>query len=277
MRKRTPSSEEIDDYAAAVSDRQFITSLHRGLEVLRAFRPDDHAGLSNGDLAERTELPNSTVSRLTYTLLKTGYLLYDSATGRYRMGVPVLSLGYACLSGIPVRDAAQGYMQKLADDCGEGVLVALGGRDENTMTYLATARTQSVIALQLGVGSRISLARSAMGRAWLAACPEDQRSEVMETLQANATPEAWPRIKAGILRSVEEVNDRGFCGNYGEWQPTVNSIAAPFRSSNPNEPLLAFNLGGPASYLPKDRLETEIGPRLVELTQTLKLGGSVSQ
>ncbi len=277
MRKRTPSAEDSDDAGAAGGDRQFITSLHRGLEVLSAFRPDDRAGLSNGDLAERTGLPNSTVSRLTYTLLKTGYLLYDSATGRYRMGVPVLSLGYACLSGMPVRDAAQGYMQELADECGEGVLVALGGRDANTMTYLATARTKSVIALQLGVGSRISLARSAMGRAWLAACSDEERTEAMESLEANADAEDWPRIKAGIERSIQEVHERGFCGNYGDWQPTVNSIAAPFRSSDPTEPLLAFNLGGPASYLPKDRLEAEIGPKLVKLIKTLSLGGSVRQ
>lgn len=276
MRKRTPSAEDAEDTGAASSDRQFITSLHRGLEVLSAFRPDDRAGLSNGDLAERTGLPNSTVSRLTYTLLKTGYLLYDSATGRYRMGVPVLSLGYACLSGMPVRDAAQGYMQELADDCGEGVLIALGGRDTNTMTYLATARTKSVIALQLAVGSRISLARSAMGRAWLAGCAQDERAEIMEGLEAKANADDWPRIKAGIERSVQEVAERGFCGNYGEWQPTVHSIAAPFRSSDPAEPLLAFNLGGPASYLPKDRLETEIGPKLVALVETLSLGGSVN-
>lgn len=274
MRKRAPSAEDGDDVNAG-GDRQFITSLHRGLEVLRAFRPDDRAGLSNGDLAERTGLPNSTVSRLTYTLLKIGYLLYDDATGRYRMGVPVLSLGYACLSGMPIRDAAQGYMQELADECGAGVLVALGSRDENTITYLATARTKSVVALQLGVGSRISLARSAIGRAWLAACPADERKDILASLEAKAEPEDWPKIRAGIDRSAKEVAERGFCGNYGEWQPTVNSVAVPFRAQDPSEPLLAFNIGGPASYLPKERLENEIGPKLVHLVQTLSVGGTV--
>lgn len=270
MRKRTPSADERDDSVDV--DRQFITSLYRGLEVLRAFRPDDVAGLSNGDLAERTGLPNSTVSRLTYTLLRTGYLLYDTTTGRYRMGVPVLSLGYACLSGLPITDAAQGYMQELADACGEGVLVALGGRDERTMTYLATARTKSVIALQLGVGSRISLARSAMGRAYLAACPEAERKDLLVAMEANYDAADWPRIRAGIDRAAEEIADRGFYGNYGEWQSTVHSVAVPFKSKDPSQPLLAFNVGGPLSYLPKERMEQEIGPKLVELAQTLALG-----
>ncbi len=281
MRKRTSPVDDGDDTSApSGGDRQFITSLYRGLEVLRAFRPDDRAGLSNGDLADRTGLPNSTVSRLTYTLLKTGYLLYDDATGRYRMGVPVLSLGYACLSGMSVRDAAQGYMQELADEVGEGVLLALGGRDAHTMTYLATARTKSVIALQLGVGSRISLARSAMGRAYIAACSQDERAEILEMLEMleqKTAPEDWPTIKAGIDRSAQEIAERGFCRNISEWQPSVNSVAVPFRSSDPSEPLLVFNLGGPASYLAQDRMEREIGPKLVQLAETLSLGISAKR
>jgi DNA-binding IclR family transcriptional regulator len=54
-------------------DRQFVNGLARGLEVLRAFRPDD-GPLGNHALAERTGLPRSTVSRLTYTLTSLGYL-----------------------------------------------------------------------------------------------------------------------------------------------------------------------------------------------------------
>ena len=107
MRKRvtdtaSQGSEKSD------GDRQFVTSLHRGLEILRAFRPADKAGLGNSELAERTGLPNSTVSRLTFTLLKSGYLVYDEGTGRYRMGVPVLSLGYAFEQLTQARRAPEG-------------------------------------------------------------------------------------------------------------------------------------------------------------------------
>jgi DNA-binding IclR family transcriptional regulator len=269
MRKRSPNTDESDSNGG---DRQFITSLYRGLEVLRAFRPEDRAGLSNSDLAERTGLPNSTVSRLTYTLLKTGYLSYDTHTGRYRMGVPVLSLGYACLSGLPVREAAQGYMQELADYCGEGVMIALGGRDERTMTYLATARSKGLLALQLGVGSRISLARSAMGRAYLAACDDEERDMLLSDLAAHADPARWSDIRAGIDEARAQIENRGFYCNFGGWHSDVNSAAVPFRPQNPGEPLLVFNLGGPASSLKKARVETELGPKLLDLVRSFSLG-----
>src|ERR1041384_854808 len=58
---------------AVETDRKFVTALARGLEVLRAFTPAEGL-LGNGEIAERTRLPKPTVSRLTYTITKLGYL-----------------------------------------------------------------------------------------------------------------------------------------------------------------------------------------------------------
>jgi DNA-binding IclR family transcriptional regulator len=48
-------------------------SLERGVEILRAFRQGSEL-LGNGELAERTQLPKSTGSRLTQTLVGLGML-----------------------------------------------------------------------------------------------------------------------------------------------------------------------------------------------------------
>ena len=45
-------------------DRNFVTALARGLDVLRCFRPGE-VSLTNLDLSERTGLPKPTISRLT--------------------------------------------------------------------------------------------------------------------------------------------------------------------------------------------------------------------
>ena len=269
MRKRkvsldTTTAEDLGQ------DRQFIMSLHRGLEVLRAFRADDRVGLSNGDLSQRTGLPNSTVSRLTFTLLKSGYLLYDNDTGRYSMGVPVLSLGYACLSGVPIRETARKYMQDLANSCGEGVQVALGSRVDYTMIYLATARSRSILSLQLEVGSQISLARTSMGRAYLTACPKDEREELLDSIEQHAGPKNWPNLQDGIQRAADQIDAQGFYVNNGEWQPGVSSVAVPFKSPHSATPTMAFSIGGATAYLPDDKLKNDFGPRLVELVKTLR-------
>src|SRR5687767_15616748 len=57
-------------------DRQFATTLARGLEVLRCFTPLEPM-LGNKEISVRTGLPKPTVSRLTYTLTKLGYLRHN--------------------------------------------------------------------------------------------------------------------------------------------------------------------------------------------------------
>ena len=279
MKKRTNYTagdvESFDADDPFPGDRQFVVALYRGLEILRCFRPTDGA-LGNQELAQRSGLPKATVSRLTYTLSKLGYLVYIEESGKYRMGVPVLGLGYACLGGMKIRETAQPYLQQLADIAGDGVLTALGGRDDLSMIYISCGRSAGMISLQLNVGSRISLARSGMGRAYLAAVGEEERSMLMQKLREKAGEDKWPALEDGILRSIEEVNTRGFCINLGEWNAQVNSVAVPFKSPQGDLPTLAFNCGGPAYILPPERLEKELGPRLVELANKVAAFGSVS-
>lgn len=256
----------------ASGDRQFVTALQRGLDILRAFRPADTA-LGNQELAERSGLPNSTVSRLTYTLSKLGYLVYLEETGKYRMGVPVLGLGYACLSGLKVREVAQPYLDALAEHAGNGILVAMGGRDEFSMIYVACARSPGVVSLQLNVGSRISLARSSMGRAYLAAAPARERETLLRGIEARTDKARWPQLHEEILRAIEEIETRGFCLNSGEWHADVNSVGVPLVPVHGGGPVLALNCGGPAYLLPRERLENDLGPRMAEMVKKIRYSG----
>src|SRR5690606_32890354 len=77
-------------------DRHFVTALSRGLDVLACFRSGSRM-LGNQEISERCKLPKSTVSRLTYTLTKLGYLHYVKESGKYRLGTATLALGSAVL------------------------------------------------------------------------------------------------------------------------------------------------------------------------------------
>ena len=57
------------------TDRSFVVALSRGLDVLRAFQPNDGL-LGNQEIAARTKLPKPTVD------LSMGKLGKDPATGR---------------------------------------------------------------------------------------------------------------------------------------------------------------------------------------------------
>ena len=92
-------------------DRHFVTALARGLQLLRCFRSGEER-LGNQQLAERCGLPKSTVTRLTYTLTRLGYLYHDTQTGhsghagRYRLGLAALGIGGSTLARLEVREKA---------------------------------------------------------------------------------------------------------------------------------------------------------------------------
>ena len=253
-----------------VRDRQFVVALARGLDVLRAFQPGDGA-LGNQEIATRTDLPKPTVSRLTHTLCHLGYLTYSQTTGRYALGTPVLSLGFACLAGMDVRQVARPLMQELAEY--SGVSVGLGGRDRLSMVYLESCRPDTAITLRLDVGSRIPIATTSMGRAFLAALPDAERGNLMEHIRMGEK-DCSPQILDGIEKAIGDVSTRGFSVSMGEWNSDVHAVGAPLVLRDGSQ-ILAFNCGGPAYLLDRRRLEEDLGPRLVEMVH--KVGASIAR
>ena len=113
-------------------DRQFVTALARGLELLRCFTPREST-LSNLDLARKSGLPRPTVSRLTHTLARLGYLRL-LPRGKYQLDVGVMAFGYSMISNLPIRAIAQPLMVNLANEV--GATVAMSARDRLDMVYL---------------------------------------------------------------------------------------------------------------------------------------------
>jgi len=269
----TPGVPMSDDKPAkrpvnAKADRHFVTALARGLDVLSAFRSRDRM-LGNQELARRCGLPKSTISRLTYTLTKQGYLEHtDDGSGNsgYRLGSAVLALGSAMLARMDVRQTARPLMQELADRSQS--MVSLGMRDRLSMIYVENCRSESALTLSLDVGSRIPLASTAMGRAYLALCSESQRAALMDRIR-DRDPEAWPKVNERIERALREYRELGCCTSFGEWQKEVNAIAIAFHPPG-GRSVMAINCGGPGFNLSREFLLEEVRPQLLALARRLE-------
>lgn len=246
-------------------DRRFVTALARGLDVLRCFEAGD-VSLGNLEIARRTGLPKPTISRLTYTLTTLGYLTYSERHGTYQLGPGVLSLGYAMLSGLDIRQRARPLMQELADEV--DATIALGSRDRLSMVYLEVCRGPGAVTLRLDVSSRIPLATTSMGRALLAALPESERDFLMDHIRKKADDAgefAW--IEKGVQQAMRDIEALGFCMSIGEWRPEVNGVGLAIITHDGN--VFGLNCGGPAFRLSRELLEREYGPKLVELAQNI--------
>ncbi|KAF0175823.1 MAG: Transcriptional regulator IclR family protein [Rhodobacteraceae bacterium] len=256
VRPRKERSEDDDQ------DRDFVAALARGLELLRAFRREGES-LGNRDLSERTGLSKSTVSRLTYTLHKLEYLSYNPDTARYQLAPPVLSLGFSCLAGMPLLQLAKPYMQELADYT--GMPVAIASRDRLSMVYLERCKGSNAVTLAIEVGAHIKLATTAVGRACIAAHPPAERARLIDAVRAHEG-DNWVNVQPGIDSAIEDYQTRGYCTSYTEWKRDVNAVAVPFVPRD-GSPIVAFNCGGPSATLTRDRIESDVAPRLIDLVR----------
>lgn len=249
-------------------DRHFVGALARGLEVLACFRKGETL-LGNQEIAARCKLPKSTVSRLTYTLTKLGYLHYVESVAKYRLGTAVLALGISMLARLDVRNFARPLMEELAPFARASV--GLGARDRLSMVYLECARGASTISLTVDVGTRISLSRSSMGRAFLAACTEEERAPILEDIRKLDTVN-WPKTRDAIAKAISDHRTLGCACSFGEWYESVNSVAVGFRPGG-GLPPMSVNCGAPSMVASREFLLEEVRPRLILLCR--KLEGSM--
>lgn len=256
----------LDSLEKSCKDRQFVTALARGLEVLRCFRPRDRH-LGNQDIALRTGLPKPTVSRLTYTLTRMGYLYHDEKLGKYQLGTGVLSLGFSLLTNMDVLKIARPLMQELADY--SQTVVSVGTRDRHGMIYLdGRYSADATVSLRREPGTRVPIATTAMGRALLCGLPQDEREKLMDNIRQRDL-ENWPKHKAGIEQALRDYEERGFCLSIGGWRNDVNAVGVPMLPIAGSR-LLTFNCNAPSFVLRQHMLEDDIGPRLVNLVRTIE-------
>lgn len=245
-------------------ERYFITALARGLEVLACFRSADK-GLSNQQIAERCGLPKSTVTRITYTLTTLGYLVQENGA-RYMLGSATLGLGSAMLARLDIRQLARPMMQELAEFSGTTVSIAM--RDRLSMIYVEVCRSSAALALALQVGSRMPLASSAIGRAYLARASEQERKDILSrSLELDET--AFDAMRAGLDKALRDQAEYGCATSFGDWQKDVNGIAVGFMPIGGNQ-IMSINCGGPSSSVSTAFLLDEVRPRLIEVARRLE-------
>lgn len=258
-----PPSEPIApfnlDLTHEANERNFVTALARGMEVLRCFNSNDrHKGLT--ELTKETGLPKPTVFRLANTLCKLGYLNFSGEREKYFLGAGVLGLGYAFLSKLDVRQHARPLMEELAEETQASV--SLGLRDSLEMVYIETVRSSAPIGLQLTIGTRLPITTTSMGRAYLAATSDTDRRFLYDQIRLS-DEQNWPRHQIKLNAASAEYEKYGYCTSFGEWEEEINAVAVPFVSAD--RVLWVLNCGGPAFILTKDKILNSVAAKLVEL------------
>ena len=266
QRNPTLSSPSAETLAESSGDAGFATTLAKGLVVLEAFEAGV-AALGNSELSARTGLPRPTVARLTHTLGELGYLRYDEACAKYRLGARALRMVRPLLAGMPFRQAARPLMQEMAESV-RGT-VSIGLLDGTEAVYVESARSGDVGPHVPDIGLPISVVRTAMGRSLAALLPATDAELLEQRLKAE-NADHWSAYRDKYRAGIRQCATDGFCTCFGEYLPAIHAVGAPLFHSQSLQQFFAINCGIPAFRLQPGQLEAEIGPRVRALAETIR-------
>ncbi len=258
-------------FGAYAGDRQFATTLARGLELLRCFSATE-VQLSNAELAARTALPRPTISRLTYTLVALGYLRLSAKYGKYQLGPALISATYPLMASIGLRQLARPLMNMLAEKTGGGVSLGLRDRLNIVVVEASRSRAQSNHTALSDTGLTFPIAGSAIGRAYLGGCDAVTREAILNEIRVK-TPDDWARYEGPIQRAIAEVSRKGYCVINSDLVQRVMAVGIPYRHE-PNGDLMAFNC---VFYQSSDNeistawLHREVAPKLLDMVRQLRI------
>jgi len=247
-----------------VKDRKFVEALSRGLDVLRAFS-QGAVVMGNQDIARITGLPKPTVSRMTYTLTKLGYLSYSPQLEKYQLDSGVLALGYAYVSNLRVRQLAKPYLDEFARNTNTSV--GLTCRDRLSMIYVENCRPAEATSLRMDVGVRLPLATTAAGRAYLAAMKDEERRHVMSSL-ASRNPDNWPELEKQLEQAFADYQKYGFCLSLGDWDRNVNAAGVPLHLQDGT--IMALTCGAPTYLVSEDKVKNQLAHQLAILARDIE-------
>jgi DNA-binding IclR family transcriptional regulator len=216
--------------------------------------------LGTNEIARRTGMTPSTVSRQLGTLAAAGLVERVAASGRYRLGLRIVHLANALLARLDVREVARPHLAALVESTGETATLSVPGDEDAITVDFVPGSHQLQPVSRLGRPS-IAHATSA-GKVMLAFSGRELPTGPLRAY----TPRTITDLHA-LGREIERVRERGYAQAIGEREPGLTAIAAPIRSSRGElEAIVA--LQGPSSRFDAAAVGTAV-PLLLEQAKAI--------
>ncbi len=214
-----------------------VEAVERAVAVLDTLA--EAVELGTNEIARRTAINASSVSRLLATLQASGLVDQVDETGRYRLGLRLVELGNAALARLDLRELARPHLRALVEATGETATLSVPGEEfAITVDFVRSPASVQSVA-QIG---RPSVPHAtAAGKVLLAFSNVPLPTGVLRAYTPN-TIVSRPQLE----REVTRVRSQGWAQAMREREEDLSAIAAPVRDAA-GELVAVLGVQGPAS------------------------------
>jgi len=256
-----------DDPLALAGDPDFMTSLARGLAVIRAFS-QQRQRLSIAQISLRTGISRAAVRRCLYTLGRLGYVGSDDGRN-FALRPRILALGHAYLSSAPLASSAQPLLNQVSAAVHESCSMAI--LDGDDIVYVARSSSSArIMSIDLGIGSRLPAFCTSMGRVLLGGLAGAELNEFLKRLVATPYTSRTLVAKDRLRDAIVAARGAGCAIVDQELEIGLRSIAVPVLDAN-GRPAAAINVSTQAARVPLGDMEKRFLPALRAAAAELSL------
>ena len=233
-----------------------LSTVTKALQVMQAFSYE-HPVLGVSELSRRLGMGKSSVHRILCTLAEQGFVT-KTEDDRYRLGLRLHELGQLVVSTLELRQVAHAPLEKLRNECGETVHVAvLEGADA---VYVHRFESQSTLRTFARVGRRVPAHTTSSGKCLLAFGDPAAIDVVVAAGLARIGPRSITEEKR-FREVLTKVRADGFVVSVEENERGVVSIGAPVFGHD-GSCIAAISMAGPML-----RITPEDSPRYVRMVR----------
>ncbi|MBB3139652.1 IclR family transcriptional regulator domain-containing protein [Halomonas organivorans] len=255
----------MQDETLTPDDRDFVTALASGLEVIQAF-DDSSPRMTLSEVATKTGMNRARARRFLLTLHALGYVRKQQR--HFELAPKVLQLGYAFLSANNYRSVIQQYLEDITAEIGESS--SLGVLDGDDVMYVARSSAKHrLMAITLSVGTRLPAAYTSMGRVLLAQLSDEALEAYLERVTLEAHTDRSITDVAQLRNCIDQVRQQGYSIVDQELDPGLRSLAVPAFDAN-GKLLGAINVSTNAARIDFDTLTQSFLPLLQDKVQLIR-------
>lgn len=205
--------------------------------------------LGTNEIARRTGINASTVSRLLATLVVPGLVQYHQASGRYGLGIRILQLAGAARETLDIRRIARPSLEDLVAVSGETATLSVPG-EHDVMTLDFVQSPQSVRSVA-EIGRNSVRHATAVGKVFLAhggRAPDELTRFTEHTITDRAV----------LDREIATIRERGWGLSQAEREPDLVGVAVPVLDGD-GDLVAILGVQGPRGRLDEQRAEVLAG------------------
>ena len=201
---------------------EYLSTLERGLSVLRAF-DKDHPEMQLSEVAAATKLSPAVARRCLNTLVALGYVAKHGR--RFLLRPEVLSFGWSYMSSMNLESVALPHLQEVRDLTGDSSSMAvLSGHD---VLYITHVSTQRHIRLSANTGTRFPVHATSLGKVLMAFQDKAVVDQYLETAKLQKFTENTVVSRTALQKRLAKVRKDGFDAALDELDYGIVSISVP--------------------------------------------------